>query len=89
MLLLRKALSHKECVIVCVLQSEAGTACYSSQRVFRYVEWYIDFFVETFVQTSDKSSTTGKENTSFYNILIQFRGSLFQNLKDCRFDFCQ
>ena len=88
MLLLRKALSHKECIIVCILEGEAGTACYSSQRVFRYVERNVDLLCKALGESSEEGSASGEMDTVLHDVRVKLRRSLLEYVDDAALDTC-
>ena len=57
-LLFCKALSHEECIVLCVLEREACTARYRSKRVLRYVERNVDLLCKTVCKTSEEGTAT-------------------------------
>ena len=88
MLLLRKALSHKECVIVCILERKAGSACHSSQRIFSYVELNVDLLCKTLGKSSEEGSASGKMDTVFHDVCVKLRWSLLKYVDDAAFNTC-
>ena len=67
-LLFCKALSHEECVVLCVLECEAGTARNRSKRVLSYMERNVDLLCETVCKTSEEGSAAREVDTVLHDV---------------------
>ena len=85
-MLLRKVLSHKECVVLCILKRKACTSCYRSQWVVCHVERNVDLLAETLCETSEERTATGEMDTVLYDVRVKLRRSLLEYVEDTALD---
>jgi hypothetical protein len=87
-LLLRKTLSHEECVILSVLKSQACASCYRPERIFCDIERNVDLFCETLCETSEEGSATCEMDSVLNDVGIKLRRGLLEYVYDAAFDAC-
>ncbi len=86
MLLLRKVVSHEECIILCILEREAGTSCNRPQRVFRNVERNVDLLCKTFCKSPEEGTAAGEMDTVLHDVGVELRRCLLENMDDSALD---
>ena len=81
------SLAHKEFVLVGILDSLAGSARHSVERVFGYDELDVHLVCEPLGESAQKGSASGKIDSVFYYVGVQlWRGEL-EHVQDGGLDF--
>ena len=85
-MLLRQALSHEECIVLCILECEACTSRYGSERVVCDIERYVDLLCETLCKASEERSATCEVDTVLHDVSVELRWSLLKYMEDTCFN---
>ena len=81
-----QGLPHEECVVLSVLEGEACSSCYRSERVVCNVERNAYLLCETLRKSSEERSAAGKVDTVLHDVRIKLWRCLLEHMEDSCLD---